>query len=151
MVALIKGRQTARLVTYRRVTVLTSSGGVSPGMVSGWLKRSSSSSVSVGGEGTGVDHRIPQVQPVRPDLQGEQHQLVPRRQPMLPGQRDHPTKARRRRRLPGRRPPVGRERLRVDTGRVPGHHCLTELQQAAAELLEDPGGDAFAFAGQAEE
>jgi hypothetical protein len=54
MVALIKGRQTARLVTYRRVTVLTSSGGVSPRMVSGWLKRSSSSSVSVGGEGTKV-------------------------------------------------------------------------------------------------
>jgi len=34
----------------------------------------------------GVDHRIAQVQPVRPDLQGDQHQPVPRRQRMLLGQ-----------------------------------------------------------------
>ena len=39
---------------YRRSTVLTISGGASPGMVLGWLNRSSNSSVPAGGEGTKV-------------------------------------------------------------------------------------------------
>jgi hypothetical protein len=39
---------------YRRSTVLTIIGGASPGMVSGWLNRSSNSSVPAGGEGTKV-------------------------------------------------------------------------------------------------
>jgi len=70
---------------------------------------------------------------------------------MLLGQRDHATQLRRWRRLPGWRPPVGRERLGVDPGRVLGRHGLPELQQAGAELLEDPSGDALALAGQAEQ
>jgi hypothetical protein len=57
----------------------------------------------------------------------------------------------RRRRLPGRRPPVGREWLRVDSRRVLGRHGLPELQQAGAEVLQDPGGDAFTFARQTQQ
>jgi hypothetical protein len=48
------GGATAAGHAYRRSTVLTISGGASPGMVSGWLNRSSSSSVSAGGAGTKV-------------------------------------------------------------------------------------------------
>jgi hypothetical protein len=53
--------------------------------------------------------------------------------------------------LPGRRSPVGRERLGVDPGRVLGGHRLPELKEAGAELLEDPGGEALTLVGQAEQ
>src|SRR5215216_6652663 len=99
----------------------------------------------------GVGDRVAQVEPVRPDLQRQQHQQVPPGQRMLPGQGEHPAQAGPGRRLPQRRPQLRRQRLGVDPGAVQGDHGLPELEEAGADLLEDVGGDAVALAGQAEQ